>query len=112
TLISRRFRHQMADSRASLFSEFPPASMEDWETQITREVGSTSDSLLWEMEEGVHVRPFYRREDLAALAHLDASRASVELDSRWIIQQNIATANLNVAAEHVRRAVEGGVECI
>lgn len=49
-----------------MWEEFPPISTAEWQATIRAELnGADYDkTLLWSTEEGVTVRPFYRREDL------------------------------------------------
>ena len=50
------------------FSEFPPVSTAQWQTQLTRELkGADPASLRWIMPGGLVAEPFYHREALAAL---------------------------------------------
>jgi methylmalonyl-CoA mutase len=52
-----------------LRNDFPPVPAEGWEEAIRKDLkGADYDrKLLWRSEEGVTVRPYYRREDLAGL---------------------------------------------
>lgn len=50
----------------SFKDEFPPVSTADWEAAIRADLkGADYDKrLLWQTEEGIAVRPYYRRDDL------------------------------------------------
>lgn len=55
--------------RAGLsLAEFPPVPAADWEAAIRKDLKGADyeKKLVWRTEEGIAVRPYYRREDLAA----------------------------------------------
>src|SRR5688500_12483881 len=49
----------------NLFSDFKPASAEDWKNQLIRDLkGEAFESLVWHNENGFDIQPFYTSEDL------------------------------------------------
>lgn len=56
---------------SGLFSEFPPASRQEWEALIEKETGGADykAQLTWDTLEGFGVFPFYLRDDLNTLSH-------------------------------------------
>ena len=54
----------------SLGREFPPVSTETWEAAIAKDLkgGDYDKKLVWRTEEGLAIRPYYRREALDGLA--------------------------------------------
>jgi methylmalonyl-CoA mutase len=58
-----------ATEKLELAKEFPPTPTAAWEAAITRDLkGADYDKkLVWRTEEGLAVRPYYRREHVAAL---------------------------------------------
>jgi methylmalonyl-CoA mutase N-terminal domain/subunit len=55
-----------------MWEEFPPISTAQWETAIRAELNGADyeKTLVWGNQEGIPVRPFYRREDLPNLSGL------------------------------------------
>jgi len=53
----------------SLSQDFPPVPTSEWEAQIQTDLkgGDYEKKLVWRTEEGIPVRPYYRRENLAGL---------------------------------------------
>src|SRR5579871_6083127 len=53
----------------TLSGDFPPVSTEAWEAAIAKDLkGADYDKkLVWRTEEGIAVRPYYRRENIAGL---------------------------------------------
>jgi methylmalonyl-CoA mutase len=82
---------------SSFLTDFPAVPTEDWESAIRASVAGADypAKLIWNPEEGLAVRPYYRAEDLAGLRFFDAapgkfpymrgSRASGE----WRIREEI-----------------------
>jgi len=53
----------------NLAAEFPPVSTEAWEAAIAKDLKGAdyAKKLIWKLDDGIGVRPYYRREDLAGL---------------------------------------------
>jgi methylmalonyl-CoA mutase len=49
-----------------MWEEFPPISTEEWEAAIRKDLKGAdyAKKLIWQTEEGIAVKPYYRREDL------------------------------------------------
>src|SRR5215469_3478405 len=51
-----------------LRDDFPPVATAEWEAAIRKDLnGAGYENLLWPSDEGITVRPYYRREDLSGL---------------------------------------------
>src|SRR5665811_1021534 len=61
----------MSDS-TKLLTEFPPVSTAEWEAMIRKDLKGVdyAKKLLWQTEEGITVKPYYRAEDLNGLEFL------------------------------------------
>ncbi len=94
-----------------LFDEFPPTSTDEWEAQIRNDLsGRAYDKmLLWHPFAEVTVRPYYRAEDLAELAHLCADLQTVIASPSWSIRQDVTIGDVEMAARRMEEAVRGGV---
>ena len=57
-----------------LFEQFPPVSTKEWMDKINAELKGDDfyERMVWKTGEGFDVMPFYRREDLENLHHVDA----------------------------------------
>src|ERR1022692_442773 len=58
-----------------LLHEFPPVSTQEWEEVILKDLKGAdyAKKLVWQTDEGLAVKPYYRAEDMAALQYLDAA---------------------------------------
>ena len=56
-----------------LFEQFPPISTKEWMDKITSDLKGAdfSKKLVWKTDEGFEVKPFYRREDIEHIEHID-----------------------------------------
>jgi methylmalonyl-CoA mutase len=102
----------------SLLHEFPPVSTQAWEEAITRDLKGAdyAKKLIWQTEEGLAVKPYYRAEDLRGLEHLsEAEGNSLRLSAArsngdWRIREEIDAGNPELANLAARNAVAAGAE--
>ncbi len=61
--------------RKAVLSEFPPVATQAWMDVVNKDLKGAdfNKKLVWQTDEGIAVKPFYRSEDLAGLEYLDAS---------------------------------------
>lgn len=103
-----------------LLEEFPPVSTEAWEEAIRKDLKGAdyARKLMWQTEEGLAVKPYYRKEDIAGLDSLRQSRACSSiaagrrLDGDWLIREEIDAINPEEANQAAQRAVAAGAEQI
>lgn len=84
----------------TFFADFPPISTAEWKAKIVSDLKGVpyDKKLVWHTSEGFEVEPFYRREDLAALPHIQATPGtfpyvrSTRQNNTWQIRQDIAAA--------------------
>ena len=103
-----------------LLEEFPPVSTEAWEEAIRKDLKGAdyTRKLMWQTEEGLAVKPYYRKEDIAALDSLRQSRvcssiaAGRRLNGDWRIREEIDAINPEQANQDAQRAVAAGAEQI
>lgn len=93
----------------SLFEEFPPVPAGDWEAAIRKDLkGADYDTrLLWHTDEGITVRPYYRRDDLDGLEHLAEARG-IRTTNDWAIREEIDALDLAEANRAAKKALAGG----
>lgn len=96
---------------ASLFSEFPPVSTDEWEEMIVKDLKGADyeQKLIWKTTEGINIKPYYRAEDLAKLGYLNAAPGEfpyvrgIGKNNNWEIRQDIDEQN---PAEANRLAID------
>jgi methylmalonyl-CoA mutase len=103
---------------ADLLQEFPPVSTQRWEDAIARDLKGADyqKKLIWQTEEGLAVKPYYRAEDIAALEFLDGAPGSLpyirsaRTTGDWRIREEIEAADPEQANQAARSAVAAGAE--
>lgn len=92
----------MADSKETLFSDFPAVSTQEWMDKITVDLKGADyeKRLVWKTYEGFKVKPFYRQEDLEGLKTTEGLpgqfpylRGNKKNDNTWFIRQDIQVDN-------------------
>jgi methylmalonyl-CoA mutase len=102
----------------NLLQEFSPVSTQSWEDAIARDLKGADyqKKLIWQTEEGLAVKPYYRAEDIAALEFLDAGPGSfpyirsARATGDWRIREEIEAADPEQANQAARSAVAAGAE--
>lgn len=109
------------EKKRNLFSEFPPVSREQWEEVIAKDLkGADRDrKLVWHTPEGLKFEPYYRREDLADIDHIDTLpgeypfvRGNKINDNTWEIRQEIQKADPQTANQEALDAIKRGAEAV
>jgi len=100
-----------------LFSEFPRITTSMWMEKIQSDLkGSDYQKLIWNSDEGIAVKPFYRQEDIDSLGYLEGVRSLRDRSGSpngWTICQNICVGkNLSKANAKIKSASQGGVQSI
>jgi methylmalonyl-CoA mutase len=101
-----------------LLHEFPPVSTQSWEDAITRDLKGADyqKKLIWQTEEGLAVKPYYRAEDTASLEFLDGAPGSfpyirsARATGDWRIREEIEAEDPEQANQAARSAVAAGAE--
>ena len=102
----------------NLLEEFPPVSTEQWEQVIQKDLKGAdyAKKLLWKTEDGLTVRPYYRREDLGGITFLDAAAGEFpyvrgnRASGGWEIREEIEARNPEEANRLAREALAAGAE--
>lgn len=102
----------------NLLHEFPSVSTQSWEDAIQKDLKGAdyAKKLIWQSEEGLAVKPYYRTEDIADLDFLDSlpgqfpylrgARAS----GNWRIREEVDIADPEHANRAAVHAVAAGAE--
>lgn len=106
------------ESKKHLFSDFPDVSTERWEEKIKADLKGADyeRKLIWQSDEGIHVKPYYRSEDLQGLAYLDTIgglRFGSDTPNGWTICQDIVPGrDTGLANERIKAALKGGAQAV
>ena len=101
-----------------LFSDFPEISTSMWEEKIKTDLKGADyqRKLIWNSDEGIPVKPYYRNEDIQALDYLkgfDSLRNGSDPPNGWLICQQLSPGKKNRKAnERIKVALKGGVQAI
>jgi methylmalonyl-CoA mutase len=108
-------------THGKLLTEFPSASYEDWKQVVEAELkGAPFDKKMFTATyEGIKLKPIYRREDVAGLAHVNSfpgaypfvrgTQAAGHVQEPWKVSQEIAFSNPadfnNAARNYISRGL-------
>ena len=102
----------------NLLREFPPVSTESWEAVINKDLKGAdyAKKLIWQTEEGLAVKPYYRAEDLSGLEYLEAAPGDFPYargdrsTGNWRIREEIDAVDPEEANRAATVAVVAGAE--
>jgi methylmalonyl-CoA mutase len=106
------------EGSTTLFDGFPDISTKVWEEKIKVDLKGADffRKLFTETDEGIMVKPFYRKEDLAELGYLDtlhALRHEGSAPNSWTICQDIwPVKDIAETNGRIRMALRGGAQAI
>ena len=89
-----------------LFNEFPAVSTREWKKIIQNDLKGADyeKKLIWKTNEGIDVKPFYRKEDLAGLSYQSSFpgdfpyvRGNKKNNNDWYIRQDIKVKDIDKA---------------
>ncbi|MGM0459606.1 MAG: methylmalonyl-CoA mutase family protein [Bacteroidota bacterium] len=97
----------------SLFNEFYAVSTEEWEEILTRDLKGADykEKLRWESIEGISVLPFYRKENLEDLPHIQ-HKIDVETPANWSVCEPIDASDPAEANRQAKEAVGSGANSL
>jgi methylmalonyl-CoA mutase len=95
-------------NNAKLFSEFDAVTTKEWKQKIQFDLKGKdyNDTLLWESNEGIHVKPFYNQDDLDDFETPNISNQSFNI-GQTIYVQDLEKSNRNAI-----KALESGTETL
>ena len=105
----------------NLFDEFPPISTNQWEQIIIKDLKGADyqKKLVWKSPEGFHVKPYYRKEDLAKNqipsgipGQFPFVRGNEEMQNNWLIRNDIEVCDAKSANAKAMNAIKSGVNSI
>ena len=100
-----------------LLDEFPPVTTEAWEDVIRKDLKGADygKKLIWQSPEGIGVKPYYRRQDIATL-NVDQAPGSfpymrsTRADGDWGIREEIEAEEPEEANRAAQSALAAGAE--
>jgi methylmalonyl-CoA mutase len=114
-----------------LFEQFPPVSKQEWIDKIVADLKGSdfSRKMVWKTGEGFDVMPFYMREDLQKLNHVNCivplllsegeksgkkgyNGSSAGKANSWLVRQNIRVADYSEANRAARSLLTKGVDSL
>ena len=92
----------------ALFKEFPEVSSKQWKQKIQVDLKGAdyNDTLIWNTNEGIDVKPFYHSDEFEALRNVPKP------SKEWRIGQTIDITSTEDANQQALKAVENGVEAL
>ena len=111
----------MADSKETLFSDFPSVSTQEWMDKITVDLKGADyeKKLVWKTNEGFKVKPFYRQEDLEGIKTTEGLpgefpyvRGNKKDDNTWFIRQDIRVENPTEANAKALDILNKGIDSL
>jgi len=101
-----------------LLLEFPPVSTESWEEVIRKDLKGAdyAKKLIWQTEEGLAVKPYYRADDITGLEYPDAAPGAFPYargnrsTGDWRIREEIDAVDPEEANQAAHAAVHAGAE--
>ncbi len=93
----------------TFFKDFDPVSAKAWKQKIQYGLKGAdyNEQLVWESPEGIKVKPFYHREDLAKLTTALGARVL-----KWRIGESILAADAKIANEKATKVLKKGIESL
>lgn len=91
-----------------LFNDFPPVSSKQWKQKIQADLKGAdyNETVVWKSPEGIHVKPFYTREDA------NAKNAPATQATSWKLCQTIYVAEVKRSNQKARKLLDQGVNSI
>ena len=111
----------MANSKEKLFSEFAPATTQEWKDKAVADLKGADyeKKLVWKTNEGFAIQPFYRREDIASLATTNALpgeypfvRGNKKDNNEWCVRQDIEVTDYAEANAKALQVLERGADSL
>lgn len=93
----------------SLFNEFEGVSSKAWKQKIQVDLKGAdyNDTLIWNTNDGIDVKPFYHSDELSELPEVSLSQAT-----NWMICQHIVVKETIEANKTAKDAIKRGAESL
>ena len=93
----------------TLFNEFEGVSSKAWKQKIQVDLKGAdyNDTLIWNTNDGIDVKPFYHSDELSELPEVSLSQAT-----NWMICQHIVVKETIEANKTAKDAIKRGAESL
>src|SRR5690606_5538103 len=100
--------------KKELFNEFSPITSREWKQKIQFDLDGAdyNQTLIWNTNEDISVKPFYHAEDLAGLPETSLPIAIGTNPNPWRICEAIYVADANKSNHNAIKAIKKGAESI
>lgn len=95
-------------TKQKIFTDFSPVSEKTYKQKIHVDLKGAdyNDTLVWESPEGIHVKPFYHRENM------QDNQACVKTPEQWFIGEDVFILDSKKAITTALNAISNGTEAI
>ncbi len=106
------------EGNKNLFTDFPEISTSMWEEKIRADLKGADyqKKLVWNSDEGISIKPFYRQEDIEELEYLEGIgklKNQTDTPNGWIICQQLSPGKkLKKTNERIKAALKGGAQAV
>lgn len=106
------------EGNKKLFTDFPEITTSKWEEKIKADLKGADyqKKLVWESDEGIPVKPYYRQEDLENMGYLEnvgSLKNPSGAPNGWIICQDVRPGEEpEEANRRIKTALKGGAQAI
>ncbi len=106
------------EGNKNLFTDFPEISTSMWEEKIRADLKGADyqKKLVWNSDEGISIKPFYRQEDIEELEYLEGIgklKNQTDTPNGWIICQQLSPEKkLKKTNERIKAALKGGAQAV
>src|ERR1035437_544800 len=102
----------------NLLQEFPPVSTQSWEEVIRKDLKGAdyAKKLIWQTDEGLAVKPYYRAEDIAGMEYVGLAPGDfpyvhgTRATGDWRIREDIEAVDPEQANADALSAIAAGAE--
>ena len=110
-----------SEKNKKLFDEFPPVSTKEWEEKIASDLKGADyyKKLVWKTNEGIDVKPYFRKENLENIEFLDVLpgeypyvRSDRTTANNWLIRQDIKVDDIKSANKKALDVLMKGVNSL
>jgi len=107
-------------NKNKLFEKFPLVTKEEWIKKITEDLKGADfyDKMVWKTPDGIDLMPFYRKEDIERIKHIDSLPGEFPYVrgkknvNKWLIRQNVIVTDYAEANEKALELLRGGVDSL
>jgi methylmalonyl-CoA mutase len=95
-----------------LFEQFPPVTTKQWMDKINADLKGAdfNKKMVWKTGEGFDVMPFYRKENLKSLNHIESGINKT--GNLWLVRQNIKVGDYSDANKKALSILLKGIDSL